>query len=333
MGRPTGGGHRPDIGLGGHRPDVEVSGHRIGEFDSRPVGMGRHNGSYNSGNSDGLSSADLWAIYGLVSWIGRVMGNRKSSGNGNSFKVGGSNKAKKGKLRSGVIICLICAIILSIVSVGYSLVNETPLDTGEKFKMPCVFDAEGWFKNDSDTIGKTLKKFYKDTGIQPYIVTMGYSKSVSDDAVRERYAKDMYKQKYEMKNDPNGLMFMYFAEEDPNEIGYMTLVEGTSTKEVVSKSDVEYFWKLIDANWSASTSEKLFQEVLGDFAKSVFGDKVTQNVLYIFTVLCWLLFLVLELVWVKIKRDEKLKKKEAEEERILNEDVDNLADEIADKYR
>lgn len=80
-----------------------------------------------------------------------------------------------------------------------STIVREKLDTNNAYINDCVIDELGWFDNVSKT-GSRLKEFWKETGIQPYIILRDYDAALSTDSQKEQWAKDYYEQNFDTEN-------------------------------------------------------------------------------------------------------------------------------------
>lgn len=197
---------------------------------------------------------------------------------------------------------------------------------GTTFSADCIIDNDGWFSSPKSTAKVLEKVFFKPTGIQPYIVINEYMPYFNNDSDKQAYAEEWYTNNIANENT---FLFMYFPEQDPNRIGYMSYVNGKEVSSIMDSDVIEKFWNLMDKYWEHSSStEKLFETVYKQTADYAMKEVASANDILLqygielgFFVL---LFVIVSLIKVKIKRDED---RARETERILNSDITTIGDE------
>ncbi|MDE7229177.1 MAG: hypothetical protein K2N56_01740 [Oscillospiraceae bacterium] len=128
----------------------------------------------------------------------------------------------------------------------------------QPFNSDCVIDNDDWFDGKEKGAGKSFEFFYDTLGIQPYIVINGFISSLSTDSSKTAYAIDWYNTNLA---DSDTLLIMYFAEFDPNEVGYFAYAFGDNVKE-----QLETIEPLIDEGldryyFEDISSEEMFKKV------------------------------------------------------------------------
>lgn len=237
-----------------------------------------------------------------------------------------SLEKKSGNLIRNMIIAAICFIAV-ILAVGCFVkpANDTKekLAASEPFVEDCVIDELGWI----DSMSKDgLRHFYDETGIQPFIYLKAYDASLTTKQAKEEWTVDYYE-----KNIPNetSFLYVYFEDEDPNVIGYMTYAGGTGIQTVMDAEAVSVFWDNIDTYWDMiSDTGELFNEVFESTADEVMQDMSGFAKPFLMTILI-AGFIVVEIVFtcsfVGIKK-RKDRLKEEENRKILDTPMEELVD-------
>jgi hypothetical protein len=220
-----------------------------------------------------------------------------------------------------------------------STIVREKLDTGNAYVQNCIIDEIGWFDNVSQTESQ-LKDFWKQTGVQPYIILKAYDSSLTTDSEKEQWSQNYYDENFDAENI---FLYVYFAEEDvDNDVGYMTYTNGYQTSSVMDSEAVEIFWNNIDKYWYTNLStDELFVKAFDDTADTIMyvsttGKDILKWILIIVAVLLIIVAILLigGIIVNLVKQKNKRAKEKAEEnQRILNTPINDLAkDNLEDKY-
>ncbi len=213
-----------------------------------------------------------------------------------------------------------------------STIVREKLKTGNAYINDCVVDELGWFDNASKAGGK-LKVFWDETGVQPYVILREYDPELTSNAEKEQWAADYYDEHFDTENI---FLFVYFAEEDTdNDVGYMAYANGYETSSIMDSEAIEIFWNNIDKYWYTDLStDEVFLFAFNDTATAIMHTPTTGK-----DILKWVLIvLVVAIVCVFIvylikEKNRRAKEKAAEDERILNTPIHDIADDhLEDKY-
>lgn len=254
--------------------------------------------------------------------------------------TGNQNKPiKRGNLFAviGIIFALFIVFILissSSSSDMASSYNREKLDSNIAYSTNCIVDELGWFDSTNKT-AKNLKYFYKKTGVQPYIVLHEYDSNLVSNKDKENWAYAYYDNNIDNECT---FLYVYFAEKNDNDVGYMYCVNGKQIGSVMDSEAQDIFWGYIDKYWYGNGStDDVFINAFKETADTIMTKSKTKAdviimLLVVFGIIavCITLFMVLK---SKFKRD---KEKAEETERILNTPLDELADdsdEILNKYQ
>ena len=310
MGRPGtggGGGHSS----GGHSSSRSSGGHHVGSSSSRPTGGSSYNssrgGSYNSYRMPHYNSYNFYYPRG----------------------------PRMGSLGAMVMIVIMLCVFFfssfgSTKSNVQSTINRTKIENPTPYKNECIVDEMGWITNQS-RLSKDLQKFYNKTGIQPYIYLKDYDDTLETDLDKNEFANQYYD---EYIDNEDTFLYIYFADSNPDEIGYMSYVNGKQVTSVMDQEAVNIFWSYIDRYWTDSSLsmdeviEKSFNETATTIMKVSTTTKdiikyVVIGIIVIGAGVC--LVVVLK---NKHKRDAE---KAAEDQKILNTKLDD-SDDLKDKY-
>lgn len=344
MGRAGAGGGSGGYSSGGHSSDRISGGHHVSSG-----GSSHRAGSYRA--SSGYSHSDFDIGYSVGRELrrmasfspppppppGHYMGSIGSMGMPYPTRQPRVRRRNPFSIFLYVMLFLILwSTVLSIVTGGNSSIpkssyNREKVNTGVAFQNDCIVDEIGWFDNIPKT-ERRLQSFYKETGVQPYIVLHRYDSSLTTDTEKEAYAKKYYTDN--IKNEGT-FLFMYFAEQDTdNDVGYMCYVNGKQVTSVMDSEAVDIFWAYVDNNWYSNMStDDMFVTIFDKTAdrimtKTTTGADVGKKVV---TLLIVVVVIGGILVVMRVRRKHEHERAE-ETERILNTPLRSSEDDLVDKY-
>ncbi len=314
MPRPgtSGGGHRSS---GGHSSSRVGGGHHVGR-SSRPTGSSSFNRGPSMHHYHHTPPPPRRGYYGYR----RNVYTSSSSGLGT------------------LIACLIvfAVVIFSFFMIASDDSDVTSTINREKIENPipydnnCIKDELGYVENTSK-LSKNLKNFYNKTGIQPYIYLKSYDETLTSDSQKDNYAQNWYEQNIDNEDT---FLFVYYEDQDPNEIGYMAYVNGKQVTSVMDSEAVNIFWNYIDRYWtddSLSTVE-VFTKTFNSTADTIMEKSTTSNdIIKIICIIVGIIIVIGGIIYIlrmKFKRDKEKAKETVE---ILKTPLDK-SDELRDKY-
>ena len=314
MPRPgtSGGGHRSS---GGHSSSRVGGGHHVGR-SSRPTGSSSFNRGPSMHHYHHTPPPPRRGYYGYR----RNVYTSSSSGLGT------------------LIACLIvfAVVIFSFFMIASDDSDVTSTINREKIENPipydnnCIKDELGYVENTSK-LSKNLKNFYNKTGIQPYIYLKSYDETLTSDSQKDNYAQNWYEQNIDNEDT---FLFVYYEDQDPNEIGYMAYVNGKQVTSVMDSEAVNIFWSYIDRYWtddSLSTVE-VFTKTFNSTANTIMEKSTTSNdIIKIICIIVGIIIVIGGIIYIlrmKFKRDKEKAKETVE---ILKTPLDK-SDELRDKY-
>lgn len=314
MPRPgtSGGGHRSS---GGHSSSRVGGGHHVGR-SSRPTGSSSFNRGPSMHHYHHTPPPPRRGYYGYR----RNVYTSSSSGLGT------------------LIACLIvfAVVIFSFFMIASDDSDVTSTINREKIENPipydnnCIKDELGYIENQGK-LSKNLKNFYNKTGIQPYIYLKSYDETLTSDSQKDNYAQNWYEQNIDNEDT---FLFVYYEDQDPNEIGYMAYVNGKQVTSVMDSEAVNIFWNYIDRYWtdnSLSTVE-VFTKTFNSTANTIMEKSTTSNdIIKIICIIVGIIIVIGGIIYIlrmKFKRDKEKAKETVE---ILKTPLDK-SDELRDKY-
>ena len=242
---------------------------------------------------------------------------------------------------SGLGTLIACLIVFAVVIFSFFMIASDDSDVTstinrEKIENPipydnnCIKDELGYVENTSK-LSKNLKHFYNKTGIQPYIYLKSYDETLPSDSQKDNYAQNWYEQNIDNEDT---FLFVYYEDQNPNEIGYMAYVNGKQVTSVMDSEAVNIFWNYIDRYWtddSLSTVE-VFTKTFNSTANTIMEKSTTSNdIIKIICIIVGIVIVIGGIIYIlrmKFKRDKEKAKETVE---ILKTPLDK-SDELRDKY-
>ena len=242
---------------------------------------------------------------------------------------------------SGLGTLIACLIVFAVVIFSFFMIASDDSDVTstinrEKIENPipydnnCIKDELGYVENTSK-LSKNLKNFYNKTGIQPYIYLKSYDETLTSDSQKDNYAQNWYEQNIDNEDT---FLFVYYEDQNPNEIGYMAYVNGKQVTSVMDSEAVNIFWNYIDRYWtddSLSTVE-VFTKTFNSTANTIMEKSTTSNdIIKIICIIVGIVIVIGGIIYIlrmKFKRDKEKAKETVE---ILKTPLDK-SDELRDKY-
>ena len=242
---------------------------------------------------------------------------------------------------SGLGTLIACLIVFAVVIFSFFMIASDDSDVTstinrEKIENPipydnnCIKDELGYVENTSK-LSKNLKNFYNKTGIQPYIYLKSYDETLTSDSQKDNYAQNWYEQNIDNEDT---FLFVYYEDQDPNEIGYMAYVNGKQVTSVMDSEAVNIFWNYIDRYWtddSLSTVE-VFTKTFNSTANTIMEKSTTSNdIIKIICIIVGIIIVIGGIIYIlrmKFKRDKEKAKETVE---ISKTPLDK-SDELRDKY-
>ncbi len=304
-----GGGHRSS---GGHSSSRVGGGHHVGSSSSRPTG--------NHGSSHGFGG-------------GYYHEPPRRGYHGYHRNVYSSSSSGLGTLIACLVIFVI--IIFGFFMMGSedkptSTINREKIENPVAYDNNCIKDELGYIENQAK-LSKNLKNFYNKTGIQPYIYLKNYDETLTSDSQKNDYAQSWYDQNIDNEDT---FLFIYFGEQNSNEVGYMSYVNGKQVTSVMDSEAIDIFWNYVDRYWtddSLSTVD-VFTKTFDSTAKTIMTKSTTsKDIIKIICIIVGIVIVIGGVIYIlrmKFKRDKEKAKETIE---ILKTPLDK-SDELRDKY-
>lgn len=218
--------------------------------------------------------------------------------------------------------------------------NRTKLSTGSSFSTNFLDDTQSWIRS-KKTLEKGLRVFWDKTGVQPYIMIMGYNPNLSE-AEMESLTKQKYTEVFSGREDAFVYAVWDTSSSDNLDGYYYTWYLGAHTKTLMDSEAMDIFWNIHDNYWYGTKygngkEDKMYAAIYTDTANSIMEKDKTIIDIVIALIVCLVVVVVcISIIILITKKHKREKEKAAETERILNADLDTLSssedDDLINKY-
>lgn len=233
-----------------------------------------------------------------------------------------------------IAIIIVCVLGLSFITkndITPSTVNREKLDSKYLTELSEWYDdsAMGWIRS-SQTLENGLRKFYKNTGVQPYLVITdninGDVNPTGQDVLD--YANTIYDQMFE----DEGHMVFVFQCQDGGVDYMMAACTGVQAKTVVDDEALEILYDYVDKYFYSDLDEDEMFATAFSKASERMMTKTISPIIVIAIVIGIIGSLVV--IYFIIKAIHKrARERAAETERILRTSVDTFGDQELDDLR
>lgn len=349
MPRPQGGSG--DRSSSGHSyTSRSASGHRINPEPTRRPGSAQPRSGYTSSSSrqpgnygargPQLSGRGPGPVQGPARsrgssflpgfLLGSMLSRSRQSGgyvppyDRNQMPYGQPPRRRRGSMLWIIILVVLFVLLIAGMfgcssgddSIGASTYNREKIQNPAPYDASDIVDEAGFFEDPAGT-GQRLKTFYDKTGIQPYIVIEDYDPSLQTDAQKEAYAKAYYD---EYISNEDTFLYMYFADADPDSVGYMQTVNGKNIESVMDSQAVDIFWDYLDSEWTTDKStDDMFVDVFDKTADRIMTKTATASDVTIRWLTVAGIVIVAAAVILLVRMKHRRDKEKAEETRRILE--------------
>ena len=217
--------------------------------------------------------------------------------------------------------------------VTVSTVNREPLPSGSCVESTEWFeDHSGWITNKSEMI-RGLRKFYEDTGVQPYvIITDQVNGKGADltDGEAESYLQETYDSLFQ---DEGHLIFLFMEYAAGQYKEYLYI--GNQASSVIDEEAQEIIYDYADYYYTSDLDDnEYFSEVFEKAGQRIMRKTTTSKDILMGVVIAVGAVAVIAVCGCVIVNKKRADAKAAEEKRkILETPIENLADaELKEKY-
>lgn len=238
-----------------------------------------------------------------------------------------------------LIIVAFVVIFLNLVtgggsSIAASTIVREKVESGNAYINDCVIDEIGWIDNKAK-LSKNLQYVYQETGCQPYIYLREFDPSIDTTQAAEEWSQKYYDEHF--KENQNVVLYVYFCDEYDEGYGLDTLFVGTQSSIVFDSEAQEIFWNYLDYdwdNWDINDNDGMFVDVFTKTTDRIMTVTTTGKDLVKYAIIFGtVLVTVIAIIVIITKKAKRAKEKAAEDERILNSNIHDMAkSNLEDKY-
>lgn len=183
----------------------------------------------------------------------------------------------KGQVNKKILL-LLCACVVLTACVGKRGLSK--IESGSEFKDNCVFGLETGSKEKKETVNE-LEKFFKRTGIQPYVIFFGDVNSAGSLVDLREYAQRWVNTNISEENwvvvacfeDTDGNGFIGECPMDPIFTAQVFTLSDIKSGDIESEAILNTLDSFIDKNsGKAETHEKIITTSLNDTADKLFKE-------------------------------------------------------------
>lgn len=325
MGRSGGGG-------GGFSGGGFGGGHSTGGFS----GGGRSSGGGFSGGGSSGSSHHHGGFYGGFRPGGYY------GGGGGGFR-GGSGGS--GCLTQLVVFALVLVIIGFVLLPNRGSSSNIPQNTVQRTALAGQVDKSGWYEDglswiqDARTLESGLETFYKQTGVQPYVLLIPYDAQYWTNGNINATAADAYLESYYKARftDEAHFVFAYFETQNDTRSemdGAFRYLSGYAADTIMDGEALKIFWGYFNQNYynTSITLERMLANTFASTAERIMSaptngwDFAKTGVLVVMVVGVAVCIVIV----VKVRAKRK-KEHEAYTESVLNTPLDKFGTDEAEK--
>ena len=237
---------------------------------------------------------------------------------------------------STLIVVIVLCVLISALSNSSGKIPESTVNrerlVGGSFTADCVDDELGWLADDGRSeswLGGRLQKFWDATGVQPYVILVPYDASLSTSEARYNWA-DGYFADYINRND--AMLLVYFDDEPD---GTWEMVCGNMTGTVLDAEAKDIFWGCLDRYWNDLdyTVPEALDEAFETAGERIMTKTTTGMDVMKYVVIGVVIIAAAACVIFIMKTKRKHEAEEnAETARILNTPLEDMTDNLVDKY-
>lgn len=319
-------------------------------------GGGHSSGSFGGGHSSGGFSGGGRSSGGSFGggWHSSPGPRRGPIFMGGPHYYGGGYYGGPGGYRSNLLTTVIVIIVLVILSsIALSSFNSThtkvPKNKTERTALSGVVSKTDWYQDDIGWVSSKnvlitgLEDFYKQTGVQPYILFVPYSNeywngSTINATKADQYLEQVYSKKFK---DEGHFIFAYFQCQNDTKSemdGEFRYLSGYSADTIMDNEAISILWGYFEKNYydTSLSLEKMISNTFSETAKSIM-NKPTNGWDFLVVLIIIILVIIIIFIIYKVIKSKHQREKEKEEytKEILDKPLETFGEdtsEIEKKY-
>lgn len=201
-------------------------------------------------------------------------------------------------------------------NVATSTKTREPLQ-GVVTKTDWYEDNIGWISSEKVLISG-LEDFYKETGIQPYVLFVAYSSDLwngsnLDVTKANEYLENVYEEKFE---DEGHFIFAYFqcANDSKQEMeGEFRYLSGYSADTIMDNEAIDILWGYFEANYynTSLTIEEMISKTFTQTADNIMQNPNEESNVPMVLSIILIVIIVIVIIYVIIKNNKRKKMEQA----------------------
>lgn len=244
-----------------------------------------------------------------------------------------------------VIAVIIVFVIIIMVSIAMSNNSDTiPKNKTERVALSGVVSKTDWYEDkigwvsSKNTMISGLEDFYKETGVQPYILFVPYSEEYWNGNTIQPTKADAYLEKVyaEKFKDEGHFIFAYFQcrNDSKSEMdGEFRYLSGYSADTIMDNEAINILWGYFEKNYynTSLSLEKMISNTFSETAKAIMNKPTNGWDFIIILVIAVVIILIIVFIYMIIKSKHKREKeKEEYTEKILEKPLETFGTETTD---
>ena len=310
MGRPGGGGSSRSSSGSSHRGSSRGgSSHSFSSSGSGRSGrpsVSRSGSSYSGSRSSHVSHHSHY----------HGGGHGYGYGGGRAYRGGGGAGGCLSSILLSIVVLVMLAVFISALSKGGDGGGNSTIQrekiSGGAFDNNCVVQDYGvdWF-NESKLSSRLKNVFWEKTGVQPYIVLVGYDcyNGYGTAEWAERWFDN------ELGGRTDALAYFYFEASNPDDIGVMELQWGNAAGSIMDSEAEDLFWRTHDYYFENGSSDDtvMYGDMFEAFAKKIMRVSTTGKDLTKWALIAVVVLVVGAFMLVRAAQIRRHKAEEADE--------------------
>lgn len=338
MGRSGGGGSfRSGGSFGGGRSSGGFS------------GGGRSSRSYSSSGRSSSSTTRTRSVSSRPVIINNMGGGYRR---GSSFSPrGGGSSNVTAAIITIVVIMVFLIVVFSLVAAVSSGGSSQTANTTERTALSGAVNKTDWYRDDIGWVSSKqvliegLEDFYKQTGVQPYVLLVPYDNSLWNGDTLSADVADAYLQKFYSDNftDEAHFIFAYFEcrNDSRSEMdGEFRYLSGYSADTIMDSEAIRILWGYFTTNYhdTSLSMEKMISKTFSQTAKSIMSKPTNGwDVMIVIVPVCGVIFVAVCAAFI-IKTIARRKKEQEEyTKKILETPLETFGaedtSELEEKYK
>jgi hypothetical protein len=248
-----------------------------------------------------------------------------------------------------VFIVLMILMTYSINSLNTQNSTKVSKNTTQRTALSGVVSKTDWYEDNigwvtsKSTLISGLEKFYKETGIQPYILFVPYSTTywsgtTLQTSKADQYLEEVYSEKF---TDEGHFIFAYFqcANDSKSEMdGEFRYLSGYSADTIMDSEAISILWGYFEKNYynTSLSLEKMISNTFEETAESIMSKPTNAwDVAKVVIIIVAIIIVILIIYKIIKNKNSRAKEKEEYTKEILDKPLETFGtdtSELEKKY-